>query len=130
MLYAIMGPGCESVTRVHSKGEDFVTGTWSNGRIGTYRGIRAPGKSSFGATVFGTKSIAQVPAASSPEALAEEIAKFLLNPKSPVDLEETVEIYAFLEAADESKRQDGKPVKIKDVMEKARAEAMKMVEKN
>jgi len=34
--------------------------------------------------------------------------------------EETLEIYAFMEAADESKRQDGKPVTLEAVMEAAR----------
>ena len=39
--------------------------------------------------------------------------------------EETLEIYAFMEAADESKRQGGAPVTIRAVMEKAEAEATK-----
>ena len=37
----------------------------------------------------------------------------------------TLEILAFMEAADESKRQDGKPVTLASVMEKAKAEAAK-----
>jgi len=36
---------------------------------------------------------------------------------------ETLEIYAFMEAADESKRQGGLPVTLESVLEKARAEA-------
>ena len=34
-------------------------------------------------------------------------------------------MFAFMEAADESKRQDGKPVSIASVIEKAKAEAEK-----
>jgi len=42
-----------------------------------------------------------------------------------VSAEETTEIFAFMEAADESKRQDGRPVTIEAVMKQARAEAAK-----
>jgi len=41
----------------------------------------------------------------------------------PVEPEETLEIYAFMEAADESKRQDGKEITLEEIMKKARAEA-------
>ena len=40
---------------------------------------------------------------------------------------ETLELFAFLEAADESIRQDGKPVAVAEVLAKARAEAAKLV---
>src|SRR5262249_13613621 len=56
-LYPIMGPGCETVVRTQTKGTEVVTGTWKDGRVGTFRGIR-DGKSDYGATVFGTKGIA------------------------------------------------------------------------
>ncbi|NLE38966.1 MAG: gfo/Idh/MocA family oxidoreductase, partial [Pirellulaceae bacterium] len=41
----------------------------------------------------------------------------------PISAKETLEIYAFMEAADESKRRGGEPVSIKEVMAKAEAEA-------
>ena len=56
-LYTVMGPGCESLIRVHTDGADVVVGTWSDGRIGTFRGIRT-GKSDYGATIFGKNGIA------------------------------------------------------------------------
>jgi hypothetical protein len=37
-----------------------------------------------------------------------------------VTAEETIEIFAFMEAAEESKRQGGKPVLLADVLKKAR----------
>ena len=40
--------------------------------------------------------------------------------KVPVDPQETIELFAFMEAADESKRQDGKPVKLADIIAAAR----------
>jgi hypothetical protein len=38
-------------------------------------------------------------------------------------VEQTLEIYAFMEAADESKRQGGGPVTLESVLAKARATA-------
>ena len=51
--------------------------------------------------------------------LIVEIVKFFKTGKPPVSAEETLEIMAFMEAADESKRLDGAPVKIKDLMHRA-----------
>jgi predicted dehydrogenase len=121
-LYALMGTGCETVSRLQTKDTDLVSGVWKGGRIGTYRGIRS-NNAAFGAVVFGSKAI--VPAANGGgyEGLCVEIARFFKTGKSPVPPEETIEIFAFMEAADESKRQGGAPVSLADVLAKARSEA-------
>jgi predicted dehydrogenase len=121
-LFTIMGTGCETVTRVHTEDTDFVTGVWKDGRVGTYRGIRR-GASSSGATVYGTKSIVQAARDGGYEDLLQEIGRFFKTGKAPVDAQETIEIFAFMEAADESKRQGGVPVSVAKVLEKARTEA-------
>jgi hypothetical protein len=118
-LFTIMGPGCVSVTRVETKTAEFVTGTWKDGRIGTFRGIRE-GKSDYGAMVFGSKSVGPSGNFSSYEPLVVEICQFFVSGKPPVSAEETLEIYAFMEAADESKRQGGKPVALASVLARAR----------
>jgi hypothetical protein len=122
ILYTIMGPGCESVQRAQTKGTELVTGVWKDGRVGTFRGIR-DGKSDYGAIVFGKKGIASAGKYDGYRPLVEEIATFFRTGKPPVKAEETIELFAFMEAADESKRQGGKPVTIQSVMEKARGEA-------
>ncbi len=121
-LFTLMGTGCETVTRVQATDADVLTGVWSDGRVGTYRGLRRH-KEDFGAVAFGTKAI--VPAARSDgyEELCQEIGKFFKTRQSPVAAEETIEIFAFMEAADESKRQGGKPVSLKEVLNVARAQA-------
>ena len=48
-----------------------------------------------------------------------EICRFFKTGKPPVSMVETLEIYTFMEAADESKRQGGKPVNMEDVFQKA-----------
>ncbi len=53
------------------------------------------------------------------------IVHFFRTGIAPVTPEETLEIYAFMEAADESKRRNGADVTIKEVMDKARSEAAK-----
>jgi predicted dehydrogenase len=112
-LFTIMGPGCESVTRLQTDKAEIVTGKWKDGRVGTFRGIRK-GKSDYGAMVFGSKAVGASGGFGGYEPLLIEICKFFDSGNPPVTAEETLEIYAFMEAADESKRQGGKPVPLND----------------
>jgi Oxidoreductase family, NAD-binding Rossmann fold len=123
-LFTIMGTGCESVARVHTPETDLATGVWKDGRIGTFRGIRQ-GKKDYGGTVFGSKGIVPASGSGGYEALVVEIARFFKTGKPPVAAEETLEIFAFMEAADESKRKGGLPVTLAAVVAKARADAKK-----
>ncbi len=121
-LFAIMGTGCKSVARVHTEGTDVAVGVWNDGRVGTFRGIR-DGRRGYGATVFGSKGIVPGGGFDGYEPLIVEIVKFFKTGKPPVSAEETLEIFAFMEAADQSKRQGGRPVTLESVMEKARQAA-------
>ncbi len=119
-LYTLMGPGCKTVARTHTKDTDVATGVWNDGRIGTYRGLRS-GAKDYGNVVFGEKAtINTEPDKSGYKPLLIEMAKFFRTGEAPVSAEETIEIFAFMEAADESKRQNGMPVTIDSVMQKAR----------
>jgi hypothetical protein len=119
MLYTIMGTGCESVTRTSTEGTDFVSGLWKDGRVGTYRGIRQ-GKAEFGAVVFEADKIQVINRSGGYHPLLHEIGRFFRTNEPPVSAEETIEIFAFMEAADESKRLGGKPVRIDDIIARAR----------
>src|SRR5262249_23518390 len=116
--------GCQTVARTRTDGTDLVVGVWNGGRIGTFRGLRR-GHSGYGATVFGSKGIAPAGDFAGYQPLVVEIVKFFKTCQVPVDSDETLEIVAFMEAADESKRQGGKPVTIESVMAKARAQIAK-----
>ena len=122
MLYALMGPGCETVSRTSTEGTDVVTGVWNDGRVGTYRGLRDTAYA-FGGVVFGKEKIESFSAPGGYEPLLVEICAFFESGTPPVPHEETLELFAFMEAADESKRRGGEPVSIKDVLDRARAEA-------
>jgi predicted dehydrogenase len=121
-LFVLMGTGCETVTRVQAADADVLTGVWQGGRVGTYRGLRRH-REEFGAVAFGTKGIAHATKPDDYEELCREIARFFKTRRPPVTAEETIEIFTFMEAADESKRQGGKPVALKEVLSKARTQA-------
>jgi len=119
MLFTVMGTGCKSVRRVQTPGSEFVVGIWNDGRIGTYRGLKT-GKSKYGVTIFGTKNIIESSKYGGYEPLVDEIIKFFKTGKVPVPQEETVEIFAFMSAADESKAKGGADVSIAETIEKAK----------
>jgi hypothetical protein len=52
--------------------------------------------------------------------LLKEIIQFFETGIPPVSPEETIEIFAFMEAADESKRRGGVEVALESVLKKAR----------
>ena len=127
LLYTVMGPGCQSVTRAHTQGCDVVVGTWADGRIGVFRGLR-DAKHDYGVVVYGTKQVEAELGFEGYEPLVEQIARFFKTKKPPVSAKETIEIFTFMEAADESKRQNGTPVKLADVLAKAEQQAQAKVD--
>lgn len=122
ILYTVMGTGCVEVTRAHTPSGDLVTGRWNDGRLGTFRGLRQ-GKTGYGATVFTEKRITSVGDYEGYGRLVEAIASFLHTEVPPVDAEETIELYAFMTAADVSKQRGGVPVPLASVLEPARKAA-------
>ncbi|KQS33173.1 Gfo/Idh/MocA family protein [Dyadobacter sp. Leaf189] len=118
-LYTVMGTGCKSVTRVNTPNTDIVVGIWGDGRTGTFRGTRT-GKHDYGATVFTQDGNKVLGPYGGYEPLLKDIIKYFQTGEVPVTPEETIEIFAFMEAADESKRQGGKSVLLETVLAKAR----------
>lgn len=121
-LYTLMGTGCETVSCASTEGADVVVGVWKDGRIGTFRGLRE-GARSYGGTVFCEKEMVPAGGYEGYGKLLEAILTFFKTRIAPVDKVETMEIYTFMEAANESKRQGGKPIRLKAVYEKANQEA-------
>ncbi len=120
-LFTVMGAGCISVQRAHTPDVDLVTGVWADGRIGTFRGLRS-GAKKYGGTAFTDQTITPIGDFGGYRVLAVEIAAFFKTRKPPVSSAESLEIYAFMQAADESKKAGGAPIKIQQVMDQARAE--------
>ncbi len=115
-LYTIMGRGCQTVSRTHTEGTDIVTGTWEGGRTGILMGIRAA-KRAYGVKVFGTKAILEESYGGAYPQLVAEVIQFFQTGKAPISPQDTIEILAFMEAADLSKARNGEPVAIDELLE-------------
>jgi len=116
-LFTVMGTGCESVERSTTEdGKIQVTGRWAGGRTGIFRE-----SNTYGGFARGEMGEAPVGAFDGYGPLVAAIIEFFKTKKPPVIPDETIELFAFMEAADESKRQQGKPVALADVLARARA---------
>jgi len=121
-LFTVMGTGCQSVSRTHTADAEMVVGVWDKERIGTYRGMRA-GTKAFGGMAFGTSGDQAVGSYNGYQPLVVEIARFFRGADPPVSQAETIEIFAFMEAADLSKERDGEVIPLAPFIEKARNKA-------
>jgi hypothetical protein len=126
MLVTCLGPGCVEVTRVGTSDADLIVGRWADGRLGSFRGMR-PLKP-FGGVAFGEKEVWPLGDNPGYGPLVHQIAAFFRTGTPPVPAAETIEIYAIMEAAHESGRRGGEPMKVADVLAAARREAAGLVE--
>ena len=113
-LYTVMGTGCETVQRTLStNGAIEVVGIWQGGRKGVYHQDLAK---KYHGLAKGDKGESPVGSYDGYLPLAEQIMKFFQTGQPPVKPEETIELFAFMTAAQESKEKGGAPVRIRDVM--------------
>lgn len=112
VLFSKMGPGCNRVRSIEYPDVDVVIGEWDDGRVGVLRGTRV-GRAGFGCVVHTDEETTCATARSTPPyyaLLLEEVVEFFRTGSSPIDIQETWAIIAFLEAADQSKAMSGAPV--------------------
>ncbi len=114
ILFTLMGQGCRRVTCLSEPGAEVVTGIWTGGRVASVRGIRT-GKQDYGFSVFGQKGV--VTQGVSTQFIYRELLKKIVamfeTRQAPIDLRETLEIVAFIEAARQSAEAGGSPAEIK-----------------
>lgn len=127
-LYTCMGTGCETVSHTSTDDFEFAVGRWEDGRIGTFRGLRS-GSRGYGATVFGEKAIESIERYEGYGPLVEKIATFFRTGEPPIAPAETTELYAFMQAAAESKARGGEPIAIAEVMREAEKQADELLRK-
>ncbi|NII28472.1 Gfo/Idh/MocA family oxidoreductase [Pseudoflavitalea sp. X16] len=113
MLFTAMGTGCKTVTRFYQNDMDLVVGVWEDGRMGTFRGTRC-GKALYGGTIFGETGNATY-GGYSYERILHKIIDFFETGISPVPAAATLEICAFIEAAQKSKLKGGKPIQMQEI---------------
>lgn len=123
-LFTLMGSGCREVVRINTPVADVVAGTWNDNRVGIFHATPKGGKGAFGGTVYGEKGVEEnVKILAGYDPMLVKIIEYFRTGVVPVTPEQTLEIFAFMEAADESKRKGGTPVALDSVMQKARKEA-------
>ncbi|MFM7924574.1 MAG: hypothetical protein ACKPJJ_30495, partial [Planctomycetaceae bacterium] len=122
--------GVVSVSSTGTPTAEFITAVWGDGRVGSYRGIKT-GAVKYSATVFGESGVSTagiyghgVPVKGvvptddryvGYEGLAVEIARFFKGGPVPVTPQETLEIFALLQAAELSRAQQGAVVRLPDL---------------
>jgi len=115
MLFTLLGPGCEEVTRVESADASVVACRWKDGRIGTMRALRP--YSDYGVVLFQKTPKGHTsqtnPVRTSQGELDRELVKFFTSGVPPVSNDETLELMAFLDAAQRSKDAGGRPMRLR-----------------
>jgi predicted dehydrogenase len=115
MLYAALGPGCQHITAATNADHDVITGVWRDGRLGTVRGNRK-GNNGFGALIHRAKGTQYADVKTHPKptyaSLLDRVLPMFRSGKPALDINETVEIVRFIEAANKS-RESGRTVPLK-----------------
>ena len=115
MLFTLLGTGCEEVTRVESADATVVACRWKDGRIGTMRALRP--YSDYGVVLFRKDAKGQTAQTRTVHTtqgeLDRDLLKFFASGVPPVPNDETLELMAFLDAAQRSKEAGGRPMRIR-----------------
>ena len=115
-LYAVIGPGCLSVSRKIEDGADITTGRWKVEGYGVYY---SPKKDEKVPPVKvwetqGTTEFVRDPNARTYEDLVRAVAEFFQTGKPPVKPEESIEVMEFIEAAQISHDRGGAEVRLQE----------------
>jgi predicted dehydrogenase len=124
-LFTVMGTGCKTVTRISTADTDVAVGVWKDGRVGTFRGTRT-GVHGYGGTAYGEKGDISLGTYAGYDPLLVKILEFFKTGAEPVKREETLEIFAFMQAAEVSKNKGGVPVEVAKVMADGTKKASKI----
>ena len=114
-LYAVMGAGCQRLSRKIEGDADITTCTWKDGRVGVYHGIPKADPKLPMLTVWGEKGTATTSSGGGYDALVQAIAEFFHTGRAPVDVAETLEVFEFMTAAQLSKERNGAAVDLSEL---------------
>lgn len=117
VLYSYMGEGCNEL-QVKSFDEfDVVIAKWQDGRICTIRGMRFKG-GCFGCGIFSSEGAEFSTAKPSPPYYAfllKKVIPFINTGNSSVKISESLEVIAFLEAMNKSRKHNGEIIKLNKI---------------
>jgi hypothetical protein len=114
-LYAVMGTGCERLSRKVVGDADVTTCAWKDGRTGVYHGLPKADSSVPLITITrGADTVTSSGSADS-EALIRTIAEFFHTGRVPVDVEQSLEVFEFMTAAQLSHERNGAEIALADL---------------
>ena len=107
LLFAAMGSGVRSVSRVHTPTADTLTGVWNDGRVGIVHLVRPDAR--FAVAELDAQGHTMQPSSVVPDyaPLLRAIVAFVRSGQSPVAPCETLEVFAFMDAAQRSMESGG-----------------------
>lgn len=115
-LCTIMGPGCQTVQwGTNAQGKVEVVATWVGGRVGVFREDK-----NFHGRAYGRKGETDAGDWDGYVPLVQEISKYFTTGLPPMLPQETLEVFAFMDAAEVSKKHGGTPVPLQTVMQTLR----------
>ncbi len=114
MIVAALGAGCCEVRCLRNEQHDLLTAVWHDGRMASYHGLReAHGR--FGITLHRKKSVTYVDAHTGRPfyaGLMAAVMEHLPHNRSNVTGAELIEVVAIIEAANESRANNGAAVRL------------------
>jgi len=113
-LFQILGKGCTQLSCLPGDLGPVAIGEWSGGRTGIAKATARPNWS-YGFAIWREKAdqLAVVDTQYIYPALLAQVKAFIETGTSPVDPDQSVQVVAFMEAANESMANGGKPVALK-----------------
>lgn len=110
MLYALIGPGCQSVAIAFTEQSEVASGIWTSGHVSAVRGIRQ-GSYGMGFVAHYEKGHAafHVEGAAYYRAMLMAVVRMFETGKPPIPYAEMREIIAFIMAAEDSRKAGGVP---------------------
>ena len=113
LLFELMGTGCTAVTATSSTDAKAVTGLWSDGRIGTVRGVRT-GATRYGFTAFCEHAVVNenVSTRYAYRNLCRAILQSFDSGETAVSHTSNLEVIRFVAAAIASEEQGGRPIEL------------------
>lgn len=117
-LFTVMGSGCRVVQRVTTAAASIVTGRWPDERLGVLAALHGLPVDAHDYTVtrIDPDRTASTTGVGDYQGLVAAIVDFFRTGRPPVSPRDTLEIYAFLEAAAESRRRGGVAIAPRDLL--------------
>ena len=118
-IEAVMGTGAESVRAITSGDFDVIVMTWKDGRVAILRANMCGWSGGYGGHAFiGDSGSVVLSGNEGYGKLLESIATFFKTGVSPVPHEQTLEVFALMEAAEMSAKHGGEKVTLAEAIER------------